>query len=142
MQGRAGHEACLHDGLGDGVLEAELLDGVHKALVQLGRPHQPRPLQRPGLVVIHIICAAKQPFLCREVPRQKDHDICSAGTVVGTFQRPKAVTKLHPAFPFSVGRIREMTLLPFFSQSCTAETKWKPRERNGCECQMYAGISR
>ncbi len=49
-------QAHLHDGLGNGVLEPQLLHRVNKALVQLGCPHQPRPLERPGLIVFHIVC--------------------------------------------------------------------------------------
>jgi hypothetical protein len=48
--------ARLHDGLGNGVLEAQSLHCLDEALVQLGRPHQPRPLQRARLILIGIVC--------------------------------------------------------------------------------------
>ena len=39
--------ACLHDGLGHGMLHVQLAHGVHEARMQLGRPHQPGPLHSP-----------------------------------------------------------------------------------------------
>ena len=53
--GGRGGGARLHDGLGHGVLEAQLLHGLDKALVQLRRPHQPRPLQRARLILVRVI---------------------------------------------------------------------------------------
>jgi hypothetical protein len=41
----------LHYGLGHRVLDAQVRHRVHEALVQLRRPHQARPLQRPGRLV-------------------------------------------------------------------------------------------
>jgi hypothetical protein len=41
----------LHYGLGHSVLDAQVRHRVHEALVQLRRPHQARPLQRPGRLV-------------------------------------------------------------------------------------------
>ncbi|RWV88431.1 hypothetical protein GW17_00049479, partial [Ensete ventricosum] len=39
-------------GLGDGVLDAEVSDGIHEPLVELRRPNQPRPLQRPRRLLL------------------------------------------------------------------------------------------
>ena len=50
----------LHDGLGHGDLEAQLLHGFHKALVQLGRPDQPRPLQSARQRVLALVCTEEQ----------------------------------------------------------------------------------
>jgi hypothetical protein len=41
----------LHYGLGHGVLDAEVCHRIDEALVQLRRPHQARPLERPGRLV-------------------------------------------------------------------------------------------
>ena len=41
----------LHYGLGHGVLDAEVRHGVDEALVQLRRPHEARPLERPRRLV-------------------------------------------------------------------------------------------
>ncbi|CAL4908218.1 unnamed protein product [Urochloa decumbens] len=48
----------LHYRLGHGVLDAEVGDGVDEALVELRRPDQARPLQRPGRLVAGAASAA------------------------------------------------------------------------------------
>ena len=48
----------LHDGLRDSALDAQLLDGVHKALVQLRGPHQPRALDSFSKLVL-VTCRAE-----------------------------------------------------------------------------------
>jgi hypothetical protein len=47
----------LHDCLGDGIFKPQLLHSFHKPLMQLGRPHQPRPLQSARLKkIVNLLC--------------------------------------------------------------------------------------
>uniref|UniRef100_A0A8R7U266 Uncharacterized protein n=1 Tax=Triticum urartu TaxID=4572 RepID=A0A8R7U266_TRIUA len=50
LAGEALHVHQLHDGLGHRALDAQVRHHLHEPLVQLRRPHQPRPLRRRRLL--------------------------------------------------------------------------------------------